>query len=334
MTKLLINLPAPFFKAELLKDRFDRIAQKYDVRHTSHNTQDEMAKDLPWAEAILMWAWPVFRDIEFDLAKNLKILAQINSCRVTAENAMKRGVALSEARHAWSPAVAELALALILGGLRRTSDFHMKMRLGQDAGIWVNHFPTDIDPTERQLTGRTVGIVGFGAIGRRLAELLAPFRVKLLVNDPFLPQSVFAAAHAQRASVEDICRECDIVVLCAANVPAAEKTITAAHIQMLRKNALLVNVGRSMLIDMPALARRLAQNDLIAMLDVFDNEPLEKDSPFRTLPNTYLSPHRGGGIYESLYRALDGLSGDIDAFFEGRERTFTVTQDMAHCIAE
>ena len=334
MKKLLINLPEAFFNAELLKDRFDDIRRSYDVRTASHNTPEEIAKDLDWPDAIMMWAWPALGPAEFDIARNLKILAQINTCRATATNALARGVALSEARHAWSPSVAEMALALMLAGLRRTSDYHAKMRAGNDDGIWVNNFPTDIDPTERQLTGRTVGIIGFGGIGRRLAELLAPFHVELLVSDPFLPAETCAKFGAESADADEICRRCEVVVLCAANTPEAEKTLNARRIAALCPNAVLVNVGRSMLVDMDALARRLAQGDLIAMLDVFDREPLELDSPFRALSNAYLTPHRAGGIYESVYRSLDWLRADIDAFFAGGERKFAVTEGMAHCFAE
>ena len=336
MQKLLVNLPDGFYKSALLKTRFDALAEKYDVRRASHNTTEQIAGDLPWPDAILMWGWPTLGDKEFDLAANLKIIAQINTCRETAQNALRRGVALSEARNAWSPAVAEMALGLILSGLRRLSDFHMNLRFGRDGegGVWVNDFPTEIDPRERQLEGMNVGLVGFGGIGRRLAELLAPFRVKLFAHDPFLPPAVFAQHGAASASVDEICGACDVVVLCAANTPEAEKTVTAQHIGMMRKDAVLVNVGRSMLIDMDALARRLSQGDLTAMLDVFDNEPLEADSVFRTLPNCHLTPHRAGGIHESLYRALDWLTDDLDAFFAGRERKYAVDAEMMRCIAK
>ena len=337
MRKLLINLPPETFNCPLLKSRFDLLESKYEVRKGTFNSQEQLAEVMGWPEAVLMWAWPSLGDREFDIATNLKIVAQINTFRDTALTTLRRGVALSEARNAWSPSVSEMALGLILSGLRKISYYHTSLRLGQDdakSGDWVSVFPTGINPLERQLTGRTVGIVGFGGIGRRLAELLAPFRVKLLVHDPFLPSEVFAEHGATSATVDEICGECEVVVLCAANTPEAEKTVTARHVGMMRKDAVLVNVGRSMLIDMDALAQRLARGDLIAMLDVFDNEPLEADSVFRTLPNTYLTPHRAGGIYESLYRALDWLTDDLDAFFAGRERKYALTAEMMRCIAK
>lgn len=332
--KLLINLPKSFFTVEELKERFAKIEEKYDVRKTSHDTHEQIAEDLKWAEAIMMWSWPILGAEEFKAAEQLEILAQINTTKTTAVEATKKGITLSEVRHAWSPAVSEMALTLMLAGLRRTSDFHMKMRTGNDEKIWVEDFPADIDPRERQLTGRKVGIVGFGAIGQRLAELLKPFQVDLLINDPFLPKEVSDRFGAKNTTTDEICRECEIIVLCAANTPEAEKTISARHINAMKKDTVLVNVGRSMLIDMDALAERLKKNDMTAMLDVFDNEPLEKDSVFRSLENAYLTPHRAGGIYASVYRSVDWLMNDIDAFFAGKEIKYRISEKMAHCFPD
>lgn len=100
---------------------------------------------------------------------------------------------VSMASHAWSPAVAEMALALMLSALRKVADHQAAMRAGREK--WV-HPPEGVDPDERQLTGRPVGIVGFGAIGRRLRQLLAPFECEVRACDPFVPESVFRRARA------------------------------------------------------------------------------------------------------------------------------------------
>jgi phosphoglycerate dehydrogenase-like enzyme len=69
-------------------------------------------------------------------------------------------------------------------------------------------------------------------------------------------------------------------------------------------------------------------SDLIAMLIVFDQEPLELDSPFRSLPNTYLTPHVAGGIFQSVHRALNWLADDLEAFLRGEKRKYAVTEKM------
>jgi phosphoglycerate dehydrogenase-like enzyme len=331
--RLLINLPPTFFTHPQLKNHFARLeALATEVRHTSHNATDEIMADLPWAEAVIMWAWPGFGEIELASCPDLKFLGQINTTQKHVRACLSKGIAISEVRHAWSPAVAEMALTLMLAGLRRTSTFHQQIREATEP--WVNDFPADIDPLERQLTGRPVGIVGFGGIGQRLAQLLAPFNVTLRIYDPFLPAAVAEPLGAQQVSVIDLVRESDVVVLCAANNEGARHLLGAEEIAALRPQAVLVNVGRSMLVDMPALQKRLERGDLTAMLDVFDTEPLEADHPLRKLPNAFLTPHRAGGIMASVERALDWLANDLEAFQQGRPLKYAVTERMLASFPE
>lgn len=334
--RLLINLPPTFFTVPQLQPHLERLEQLAgEVRKTSHNTTDEILPDLRWAEAVILWAWPAFGAGELLNCPALRFVGQLNTTQKHVLGCLEGGIAISEVRHCWSPAVAEMALALMLNGLRKVSDYHAAMRLGQEA--WVNDFPQDIDPLERQLTGRQVGIVGFGKIGQRLAELLEPFHVTLRIYDPFLPEAVrqqFKGNVRQVASVLELARQSEIVVLCAANNEGARRLIDAQVIQALRQDAILVNVGRSMLVDMPVLIERLQQGGLIALLDVFDQEPLESDHPLRKLPNAYLTPHRAGGLLVSVERALTMLADDLEAFLAGRERKYAVTPGMLASLPE
>ncbi len=327
---LLINLPPTFFTTPSLQPHFARLERLAEVRKTSHDTQEQLAPDLARAEAVLVWAWPNLDDALLAQAPALRFVGQINTTQTTVRACLKRGIAISEVRHCWSPAVAEMALALILCGLRRVSDYHAAMRRAGEK--WVEHFPADIDPLERELTGRPVGIVGFGGIGQRLAELLQPFHVTLRIYDPYLPEAVARRYGAQQVALHELIGASDVVVLCAANNPDARHLLGPQEIAALRPNAILVNVGRAMLVDMAALEERLRRGDLIAMLDVFDHEPLEADSPLRVLPNAYLTPHRAGGLLSSVERALTMLTDDLEAFLNGRERRYAVTEAMLPCF--
>jgi len=327
---LLINLPPTFFTVPWLAPHFKRLAKLGTVRQTSHNTPEEIAPDLAWADAVVMWSWPVIDEKMLDSAGGLDYLGQINAAGATARACLARKVPHSEARHCWSPAVAEMGLTLMLAGLRKTSHYHAAMRAGTEP--WVGAFPAEVDPMERQLTGRAVGIVGFGGIGRRLAELLRPFDVDLRVHDPFVPSSAVKPYGGRTAPLLELVRKSEVLVLCAANIESARHLLDTAEIAALRPGCVLVNIGRSMLINMPALVERLRKNDMVAMLDVFDKEPLEKDSVLRTLPNAFLTPHRAGGIVESVVRAMDMLTGDLEAHLAGRKRRYAVTAKMAACF--
>jgi phosphoglycerate dehydrogenase-like enzyme len=328
---LLINLPPAFSTQPELRELFERLERLAQLRWSNHAALDELLPDLQWADAVLMWGAPKITEAALDQLPNLKFIGQLNTSLITASACLAKGVALSEARHCWSPAVAEMALGLILNGLRKISDYHAAMRLGTEK--WVLNFPADIDAQERELSGRPVGIVGFGQIGQRLAALLQPFNVQLRVYDPFVPKPILAAYNAQPVPLMDLLAASDVVVLCAANHPDNHGMIGERQIEALRKDCVLVNIGRSMLVDMPALIRRLEHRDVVAMLDVFDLEPLEPESPLRSLHNAYLTPHRAGGLISSVQRGLEMLVSDLEAFTAGEARRNAVTEEMLHSFS-
>lgn len=322
--RLLINLPPSFFTHEALQDLFAEASRGREVRRASHNSAEEIEDDLNWANAVIMWSWPEFTDALLDRVGGLDYVGQINASELTARNCLERGIPLSEARHAWSPAVAEFALALILAGLRRVSDFHAEMRSGSEA--WVRAFPADIDGRERELSGAAVGLVGFGGIGRRLAELLAPFHTDLRVFDPYVEEDAVAAKGGRKAELDELLDTSEVLVLCAANAKANAGMLNRERIGRIRPGAIVVNVARSMLLDTEALLERARKGDVSFLLDVFDQEPLEADSEFRRLPNVYCSPHRAGGIIPSVKRSIRMLLDDYDAMLAGETRRYAVAE--------
>lgn len=323
---LLVNFPSGFFKTPELEGAFKHLSEISNIRKTSHDTLEQIQDDASWADAIIMWAWPSFTDESLAKCPNLRYIGHLNGTQSSARACYRRGIKLSEVRHSWSPSVAELALGLILSGLRKISKYHIEMKQGTEK--WVNDFPIDIDPMERSLYGRSVGLVGFGRIGQLLSQLMAPFKVDLRIYDPYVPAEVAGKFGAKKASVLEVIENSDVVVLCAANNSGTNKLIDEKEIKAFRKNSVLVNTGRSSLINMDALLERLQKNDMTAMLDVFDMEPLQPDSPFRKLDNAFLTPHRGGGIMATVERGLAMLTEDLEAFLAGKPLKYELTEQM------
>jgi phosphoglycerate dehydrogenase-like enzyme len=323
---MLVNLPDGCFRTPQLKPCFARFAKHATLRKRSWNNADEIVKDLAWADAVLMWSWPTTSAELLANCPNLRFAAHINQCREGALAEIDRGIAVTEARRGWSPAVAEMGLTLILNGLRKISDYHSAFRTGTEK--WVKDFPADIDPLERQLTGRSVGLIGLGGIGQRLAELLQPFHTDLLTYDPYVPEAIAKRLGARKAPLRDVIRKSEVVVLCAAQTPETVHLFGAKEVALLQKNALFVNICRSSLVDMPALIARLQKGDITAMLDVFDKEPLEKDSILRKLPNVFCTSHRAGAPLESVTRILNMLADDFDAWLAGKKMKHVLTRDM------
>jgi phosphoglycerate dehydrogenase-like enzyme len=319
MPNLLVNLPESFHVAPCLRESFHRLSRLGEVRATSHNTPEEIAPDLAWADAVFMWAWPMLDEALLKASAPISFIGHIDMSQKMARAELGAGIPVSLSKGGWSPAVAEMALTLILAALRRTSSHHAAMWNGTETWAQAVTLPDDADPAERELTGLSVGIVGLGQVGRRLAELLRPFQVDLHVVDPYVADPVVESFGARRCELDAMIAACDVIALCAAANEGTERLFNAERIGAMRPNAVFVNVARSMLVDGDALIARLWRGDLYAALDVFDQEPLPADSPLRELPNAYLSPHRAGGLHGSIRRVMDFLVDDYEAFLAQRK---------------
>lgn len=323
---ILVNLPAGFFTHSYLEPVWSRLQQLGEVRYCSHNDGAALAPELHDVDATLLWSWPVWTPGLLDAAPNLSFAGHIDITQQGALEILKRDIAVSISRHGFSPAVAEMALALLLNALRSVSNYHAQMRTSDE--VWVKQFPEDIPTYERELHGMKVGIIGFGRVGQRLAQLLEPFECVLQVYDPYVSSEVLELRRARSVTLDTLMRDNEAVVLCAASNSGSKHLLGPDEIELLRPSAIFINVARAALLDTGALCSRLKRGDLTAALDVFDHEPLESNSTLRSLSNVYLTPHRAGGTLASVKRTLDWLIDDLEANRDGRARQHTLIPAM------
>ncbi|MBQ7320942.1 MAG: 2-hydroxyacid dehydrogenase [Clostridia bacterium] len=187
-------------------------------------------------------------------------------------------------------AVAELTVCLMVAETRNVARAHVAMKNGQ----WRENWPN----TGRvfELRGKTVGIVGFGTIGRMVAEKLQPFRVKLLATDPNVTPDDpdLAKYNVKLTTPEEVMSRSDIVTI-HARTAKKEQIIGKAELDLMKPTATLINTARAYLLDYDYLAEMLREERITgAALEVFPEEPLPKDSPFISLDNVTLTNHRGG----------------------------------------
>lgn len=156
----------------------------------------------------------------------------------------------------------------------------------------------------RDLTGATVGIVGFGGNGRRLAEVLRPFRTRLLATDWFpIDRPDYVEALLPPDQLDEILPQCDFVVLAAPLTDATRGMINARTLARMKPGSFLVNVARGPLVVEQDLVAALRSGQLAgAATDVTEVEPLPVDSPLWELPNVIITPHVGG---QNAHRADD-----------------------------
>ena len=229
-----------------------------------------------------------------DAAPNLKIIGELEgdrfAYRIDVESAWARGIRTVDTTHGSSYPVAEWALGLILISLRNAGESFRKILAGDTA----KPARDDFGFVHGELTGKRVGLIGCGHIGRRLVTLLAPFEVEVRVYDPYLASEMPDAIGVVKTSLENVLSKSDVIVCLAPHTPATEGMIGRRELDLIPSNAVFVNVSRGVVVDSEALIARLKRGDIVAGLDVFDPEPIPPDSEIIGLPNVFLSPHIAG----------------------------------------
>jgi D-3-phosphoglycerate dehydrogenase len=219
--------------------------------------------------------------------------------------ALRQGIVVRNTPDAVTDPVAELALSGILNLLRHISRMDREMR----AGEWNRRMGS-------LLRGRTVGIVGLGRIGRRLATLLAPFEVTLLAADRAPDHHAAARLNVEYVSLEDLLARADVVTL---HMPGGDRPIIgAAELARMKPDAVLLNTSRGGLVDEAALLDALrAERLAAAYIDTFVDEPY--DGPLRELPNVLLTPHAGSYAAEARRKMeMEAVENLLEALEEFR----------------
>jgi phosphoglycerate dehydrogenase-like enzyme len=205
------------------------------------------------------------------------------------------GIRVAHAASKIAASVAEFVVAEALLAMRGIHRLHHGLRNG---GEWQD---VRAAIPQRLLGGRTIGIVGAGYAGRAVIGLLVPFGCRVLVVDPFLDDSEAAALGVTRVRLNDMLAQSDVISLHAPVRPETRRMIGAGELALLRLGTLFINTARSQLVDEAALLAEIRSGRIEAALDVFDDEPLPPDSPFRdpTLANVTISPHAAGHTEEA-----------------------------------
>jgi D-3-phosphoglycerate dehydrogenase / 2-oxoglutarate reductase len=193
-------------------------------------------------------------------------------------------------------AVAELTVALMLATLRRLIEADRAARAG-DAGFKYR-------ATMRELSGRTVGLIGFGEIGRRVGAMLrGAFDVRLLVHTRPPDPEGLARVGAEWVPLERLAAESDVVSLHLPGAPGAAPLVDAAFLARMRPDAILINTARGSLVDTEALVRALNEGRLAgAGLDTVGVDLAPPSHPLLALERVVVTPHVGGSTEESLER--------------------------------
>lgn len=271
----------------MLKEAGFEIVSNDTGKILSREEQKELIRD---AYAIIAGTEKYDREM-LDGCDNLKVVTRFGVGTDNFDLQAMRDMGIQVGVIANYNAVAEFALTLILSVMKNLPRYDQAAR----AGKWSRF-------QMRELTGKTVGLVGFGRIGRRLAELMSGFGVTILAYDPYMNEEAAKERKVQSVSLEELLERSDVVSL---HLPSTKETyhlINKENIGKMRDGAYLINTSRGALVDEKALYEALACGKLSgAALDVFEKEPVTADNPLFGLEQTVLAPHVSALTYETNY---------------------------------
>jgi D-3-phosphoglycerate dehydrogenase len=238
--------------------------------------------------------YPVDDDL-LDRLRNCRIVVQMGSGydNVDLESATRCGVVVTNMPGTIAEDVSDHAIALMLGCLRQVGQRDRALR----RGIWD---PALIAAPKR-LRGQTLGVVGFGRIGRMVVQKTAGFGLKHATYDPYVARESAESYGVELVSFEELLQCSDIVTV---HLPATDETrkmFGERAFSLIGPSAIFVNTARGHVVDEKALCAALSDGRVLAAgLDVFENEPLAPDSPLLQMDNVLMTPHIGGCSTETV----------------------------------
>ncbi len=266
-------------------------------------------------EIVVIEADFIFREV-FEKGEKLKLIAACrgNVTHVDMEAATEHGVLVVNTPARNATAVAELTVGLMLALIRKVPSAHQMV----STGSWID--PTACYSSFRgtELTGKTIGIVGFGAIGQQVAKMLSAFETSILVYDPYINPAVINKLGAMPQELDDLIKQSDIITLHCPVLPDTMGLMNALRIASMKPTAYLVNTAGAAIVDQDAIVKSLKEGRIAgAAFDVYDTWPVQTDNPLLKLDNVILTPHMGGATDETILRYSLMIAEDIERFLRG-----------------
>jgi phosphoglycerate dehydrogenase-like enzyme len=219
-----------------------------------------------------------------------------------------------------------MTLGLILSLLRRIPAAHTLV----SGGGWRDPSLGYRQLRGREIAGSTVGVVGFGQIGREVSRMCAAVGARVIAYDPVVPAQQMRTLDVDPCDLDALVTTSDVVTLHVPDNDVTHHMVDAAFLSRMRSDAYLINTGAGSAIDPVALAAALERGVIAgAALDVFEGHPLPQSSPLMSAPNLLLTPHIGGATAETIERHSRMITEDIGRFIDGQPLQHAVNPEYA-----
>lgn len=232
--------------------------------------------------------------------------------QVDVDACTERGVLVTNAPGANADAVTEMVIALMISLARRLPESAARVRTER---VWG-----EARHTGGELRGKTLGLIGLGQIGRRVAGIATAIGMNIRAHDPALTAAEIRARGAKPSNLDALLAGSDFISLHAPHIPATHHIINQKSISKMKKGAYLINAARGPLVDETALAAALKRGRLGgAALDVLEGEPPDPSSAIFNAPNIILTPHMAGSTVECLDTIARVAAEDIVRVLQGKQ---------------
>jgi phosphoglycerate dehydrogenase-like enzyme len=273
---------------------------------------DVVERHLPEAELII--GQTAMNRTRLDRAKNLKAIFNVETNflpNIDYRCCAERGIYVLAPTASFAQAVAEASLAFAIDLCRGITVADRDFRRGAEK------YGLEGNARSFMFTGASVGIIGFGDLGRALRALIAPFRSPVKVYDPWLPADLVRAHDAEPAGLDDLLRTSRIVFVFASTTSENQGFIGKREFELMQPGSAFLLMSRAAVVDFPEFLRQVRSGRIVAATDVFPEEPVGLEDEIRGIEGMLLSAHRTGGMKDALQNIGRMTVGDAELVLRG-----------------
>lgn len=310
------------------QENIDRVASLCDIEKDKVYTEAEiLANPEPFKDVEYIfstWSMPGGGEIKLvDYLPNVKaVFYAAGSVRYFANEYFEKGVRIFSAYAANAIPVAEYTVGQILLANKGFFQSSLLAKAGKHKEA------TDASHAHVGNYGANIGIIGAGMIGRKVIELLKPYKLNIFVFDVFMTEEQAKEMGVTKCSLEDIFSKCHIVSNHLANVPATVGILKKEHFESMMPNATFINTGRGAQVCEDDMVDVLeVRSDICALLDVTITEPPVEGSKMYTLPNIILTPHIAGSQEWEVRRMAELVIDEFENYLNGRPTPYEITPE-------
>lgn len=294
------------FSDSLIDDLRGRYTVRFEPGADLVNDEEARMRLLEGAQACITgWGAPHFTDKIIEACPRLGFIGYAGGSvkAYVCDAIVRRGIAVSSADIINAEDVSQTAIGLILTGIRGLVPRYLESR-----GERLSAYPS------RGISGKTVGIVGAGLIGRKVMSFVRGLDVRLLVADPFLNEAEAAHLGAELVSLDELGERSDVISIHVPSLPETRGMFDRRFFASMKDDAILINTALGDLIDQRALAQRLSESRIFAYADVIDPD---QDETILTRASFAYSPAVAGCLRDTQYRMGEFVVAEMDRFFAG-----------------